>query len=104
MPFVKRDAHGAVIAVSEKAGAGCKEELPKGDAAIAAFLDRVGEASPLETSDQDLIRVLEDLVDLLVAKGLIRFTDLPTDAQQKIMRRQAMRNELGGRLDLIGED
>jgi hypothetical protein len=105
MPFVKRDKHGRVIAVSDQPGAGCDEELPKGDEAIAAFLDRLGsEVSPLETSDHDLIRVLEDLVDLLIAKGLILFTDLPVDAQQKIMHRQQMRHELGSRLDLIEED
>lgn len=105
MPFVKRDEHGRVIAVSQEPGPGCNEEVPKGDQAIAAFLARVGSVeSPLETSDQDLIRVLEDLVDLLVAKGLILFTDLPVDAQQKIMHRQQMRYELGSRLDLLEED
>ena len=105
MPFVKRDEHGSVIAVSQQPGSGCNEELPKGDQAIAAFLDSVGsEESPLATSDQDLIRVLEDLVDLLVTKGLILFTELPLDAQQKIMNRQQMRDELSGRLYLIGDD
>ena len=40
-------------------------------------------------------------MDLLIAKGLILFTELPVDAQQKIMRRQQMRYELGSTLDLI---
>jgi hypothetical protein len=105
MPFVKRDGLGTVIAVSREPGSGCDEEVPEGDHVIAAFLHGVSSGeSPLETSDQDLIRVLEDLVDLLVDKGLILFTELPVDAQQKIMRRQQLRHELGSRLDLIGED
>jgi hypothetical protein len=105
MPFVKRDELGAVIAVSQEPGSGFHEELPKDHPAVAAFFAGVGsEASSLEDSDKDLIRVLEDLVDVLTAKGLIRFTDLPEEAQQKIMRRQQLRVEMGDALNLIGED
>jgi hypothetical protein len=105
MPFVKRDADGILTAVSQEAGSGFTEELPADDPAIATFFAGVGsEASPLDATDQDLIRVLEDVVDLLIAKGVILFTELPVDAQQKIMRRQQMRSEIGSRLNLIGED
>jgi hypothetical protein len=48
--------------------------------------------------------VLEDVVDLLIAKGLVLFTELPADAQQKILRRQAMRSEAGNLQDLISKD
>ena len=105
MPFVKRDVRGAVIAVSQESGDGCAEELPKDDPALAAFFAGItSEASSLDATDQDLIRVLEDVVDLLIAKGLILFTELPVDAQQKIMRRQQMRSAMGSTLDLISED
>lgn len=106
MPFVKRDEQGAVTAVSEESGAGFTEELSKDDPAFAAFLARVGssEASSLEATDQDFIRVLEDVVELLIAKGLILFTELPESAQQKIMRRQQMRSQVGDLQDLISED
>jgi hypothetical protein len=105
MPFVKRDAHGVVIAVSREPGAGYSEELPKDDPALAAFFSGIAsEASSLDATDQDLVRVLEDVVDLLIAKGLILFTELPVDAQQKIMRRQKMRSAIGSTLDLISDD
>lgn len=105
MPFVKRDGQGAVIAVSQHSGVGFGEELPKEHPAIAAFFDRFGgEVSSLEDTDRDLVRVLEDLVDVLIAKGLIRFTDLPGQAQQKILRRQQLRVEIGDSLNLIGDD
>lgn len=105
MPFVKRDAHGVVIAVSQKPGSGFTEELAKNDPAIVEFFTGVGsEASILEATDQDLIRVLEDVVDLLIAKGLLLFTELPVDAQQKIMRRQQMRSRVGNLQDLISDD
>jgi hypothetical protein len=105
MPFVKRDERGAVIAVSQQPGSGFNEELPHTHPAVAAFIAGVGsEAALLEDTDKDLIRVLEDLVDVLTAKGLILFTDLPEEAQQKIMRRQQLRVEMGDALNLIGED
>jgi hypothetical protein len=105
MPFVKRDQHGVVIAVSQESGAGFSEQLSNDDPALAALLKGFGkEASALDATDQDLIRVLEDVVDLLIAKGLILFTELPVDAQQKIMRRQQMRSAMGNTLDLISED
>ena len=105
MPFVKRDKQGTVVAVSQESGPGFTEELSKDDPAIIAFIQGVGgEASTLEASDLDLIRVLEDVVELLIAKGLILFTELPEDAQQKIMRRQQMRTHAGNLKDLISED
>jgi hypothetical protein len=105
MPFVKRDQHNLVIAVSQEPGPGFSEQLAKDDPALAAFYTGItSAASPLHASDQDLIRVLEDVVDLLIAKGLILFTELPVDAQQKIMRRQQLRARMGSILDLIGED
>ena len=105
MPFVKRDARGAVITVSQVPGASCTEELSRDDPALTAFFTGIAsEASSLDATDQDLIRVLEDVVDLLIAKGLILFTELPVDAQQKIMRRQQMRSAMGNTLDLISED
>ncbi len=105
MPYVMRDEQGKVVAVSQAAGEGFMEELPADDGALVAFLrDMGGEASTLQASDLDLIRVLEDVVELLIAKGVILFTELPESAQQKILRRQRLRAEVGDLQNLIGED
>ncbi|MDG1943796.1 MAG: hypothetical protein P8J17_05995 [Halioglobus sp.] len=105
MPFVKRDGVGNVIAISQEPGSGFDEELPNDDPAISAFLiDVGGDSSSLSATDQDLVRVVEDVVELLISKGVILFTELPADAQQKIMRRQKLRSEMGSVLNLIGKD
>ena len=105
MPFVKRDEQGAVIALSQESDDGFTEELSQNDPAVTEFLKDVGgQASTLEASDLDLIRVVEDVVELLIAKGLILFTELPEDAQQKIMRRQQMRSQADGLQNLISKD
>lgn len=105
MPYVKRDATGAVVAVSRDSTVDICEEVSEGSTEIAAFLGDAGVGQDsLDQTDQDFVRVLEDVVQLLIDKGVILFTDLPGSAQEKIMRRQRLRSELGGRLDLIGED
>jgi len=105
MPFVKRDESGTVIAVSQQYGPGFEEELQRNHPEIDAFLKGVTtESQILEATDQDLIRVLEDVVDLLIDKGLILFTELPVDAQHKIIKRQQLRSRIGNSLNLIGED
>jgi hypothetical protein len=44
------------------------------------------------------------VVELLIAKGVILFTELPADAQQKILRRQRLRAQVGDLQNLIGDD
>ena len=60
----------------------------------------------LKASDIELTRVVEDLVDVLVAKRIIAFTDLPEAVRQKLERRARTRSQLpvddGGLF--IGED
>ena len=105
MPFVKRDDTGMIVAVSQLGVAGFEEEVAEDDERLAEFLnDLIAGSSSLDSSDQDFIRVLEDVVELLIDKGIILFTDLPDSAQQKVMQRQRMRSELQDNLNLIGSD
>jgi len=104
MPFVKRDDHGAIQAVSQELAPGFSEELPGTSVELAAFLHQMEITSSIDATDQDFVRVLEDVVELLISKGIILFTDLPESAQEKVMLRQKLRSELGAKLDLIGDD
>lgn len=104
MPYVKRDEHGNVVAVSKSQEAGFGEELPNGAPELAKFMHAMDAASAIDATDQGFIRVLEDVVELLVDNGVILFTDLPESAQKKVMLRQKLRSELSARLDLIGDD
>lgn len=60
-------------------------------------------ASALSESDQALIRVVDDLVNVLVEKNLMHFTDLPDAAQKKLLERQSLRQSLTA-LKLLGDD
>jgi hypothetical protein len=57
----------------------------------------------LAESDQALIRVVEDLVDTLISKGLVQFTDLPEAAQAKLLERRNLRRSVNA-LNLLQDD
>ncbi|MCR9103646.1 MAG: tryptophan synthase subunit beta like protein [Gammaproteobacteria bacterium] len=105
MVYVNRDDSGAITAVSQVADGHCTEPLSADDPQLRQFLLALeAGAGPLEASDQDFVRVLEDLVDLLIDKGVILFTELPDSAQEKIMKRQRLRSQLSSALDLLDND
>lgn len=104
MVYVKRGAGGEVVAVSLTADAEHAEALPPDAPEVAAFAQFLAAGqSPLASTDLRLVRVLEDLIDVLIDKEVIRFTDLPQPAQAKLMERRSLRHSLG-RLDLIGDE
>ena len=61
-------------------------------------------ADALNQSDAALARVLEDLIDVLINRGVVQFTDLPDAAQAKLLERRQTRASMGNRLDLLPED
>ncbi|MDD2669846.1 hypothetical protein [Zoogloea sp.] len=100
MPYVQRDFAGQVVALFSTAGPGHQEELPTGHPDLAS-LTGSGEFTRL---DAELIRVIEDVVDVLIDRGLLRLTDLPAEAQRKLMTRKGARARLRHGLDLLGPD
>lgn len=66
------------------------------DPEVVSFLSNGNEASSpqefLEKSDADVSRIIEDLIELLISKNTILFTDLPEAAQQKLLIRKLARS------------
>jgi len=106
MPFVKRNAQGEIVAASEVADGDCHEPLSEQELLASGFLSRIAGGADIEllSSDLSLVRVVEDLVELLVDKGLILFTELPPAAQRKVLQRQDLRSVRSRSLDLLGDD
>jgi hypothetical protein len=48
--------------------------------------------------------VLEDLIDVLINRGLLQFTDLPEAAQAKLLERRQSRANLSYRLQPLMPD
>lgn len=57
----------------------------------------------LADSDASVARITEDLIDILITRGLIQFTDFPPAAQAKLLERRQTRSVLSHRLRLLDE-
>ncbi len=104
MSYLLRSSDGKVQAVSLVAMEGAGWELvDPSSREYQDFLEgAIAEQSPFRESDIQLARVLEDLVNLLIDRDLIRFTDLPAPAQKRLVERQTLRMK-SKQLNLIDE-
>ena len=107
----RRDAEGRIVALTRQllaeqdAKAGGWEVVQAGEAEVEAFVQGgSGQLNPLRQSDVELSRVLEDLIDVLINRGLIQFTDLPNAAQNKLLQRRQTRAQYARRLELLADD
>lgn len=104
MVYVKRDNAGNIIAASLESGGECEEELEASVAELSQFSQKLaGKTDALVNSDLPMVRVLDDLIDVLVSRGVIRFTDFPDEAQRKLVERRSLREKLDS-LKLFGDD
>jgi len=105
MPYIKRDAQGGITAVSQSVDDGFDELLDENSEELVSFLAQwQTDRGDLDDSDLGFIRVLEDVIDLLISKNVIRFTDLPDAARGKMQKRQRLRECLAPRLDLLFDE
>lgn len=99
MMFVERDSTGQIIAIYRTAHANAHEAIAADHPEVIDFLNHCN--SNFNQSDIALIRVIEDVVDVLISKNLLRLTDLPVAAQEKLLSRKTLRQRLSGSLDLL---
>lgn len=100
--FVKRDESGRIVAASLEVRGDVCEPVEEGAPELLAFGRGDSGEATLTASDLRLVRVLEDIVDLLIERDVIRFTDLPEQAQEKLMERRSLRASMRRGLDLLG--
>jgi|SRR5690554_3831187 len=105
--FVKRNANGDIIAISKIVDGDICEYLPDQAKELDEFMhsSKDHHQKMLIQSDLEMARVLEDVVNLLIERHVIRFTDLPEAAQSKMLSRRHLRNR-NKEIDLLddGED
>ena len=98
MPYITRDNQNIIQSLHNEKQIEGQEFLPNNDPQVMLFY-RKGDAENenqtfLNQTDIELVRVLEDVVDLLTEKHVILFTELPTAAQNKLLQRKSVRQNL----------
>lgn len=96
--YVKRNQQGEIISISKVTNEEFSEQVVDDSPEVLQFFqgDKSAEQLALEQTDQTMARVLEDVVNLLVEQGVIRFTDLPDAAQHKLLTRRELRGKRQG--------
>lgn len=102
--YVRRGEHGQIVSVSRDPDAEHGEPCAKDQAELSAFVhELLPRKAALQESDLLLIRALEDLIDVLIQKQVLRLTDLPESVQAKLASRRKLRASLRS-LHLLGDD
>ncbi|CAD5109809.1 tryptophan synthase subunit beta [Zestomonas carbonaria] len=105
MVYVQRDGQGRLLRVENEPFDGMNDTLAFQSEELKAWLDAKLEVrsrlDQLRQSDLEMVRVLEDVVHILVERGVISFTDLPEAARIKLDERAVARAELEGLADSL---
>ncbi len=111
MPYAIRNEQGDIIALTASANREGDVPVSLRDSDVLEFLtremaghDAQKKFHELLVQDFQQIRIVEDLIDLLTAKGVILFSELPVAAQDKILRKKTRREEFDQTNDILIDD
>ncbi len=109
MLYILRNKNGQIKSFHQEAPSSKAERMePENYQEIIEFLKGTnsmdGLHEILSSSDLGIVRVLEDVIDLLCKNHVITFTDLPDYAQKKLTNRKNIRAEMSGIENLIADD
>lgn len=103
MFHVIRNADGTIQLISRQPQPN-SEMLDEHNSEVQQFFKTDAVVPVFDAADADFVRVIEDLIDTLIANNVIRHTDLPAAAQRKLMLRKGLRDHMKGALNLLGDD
>jgi hypothetical protein len=111
MPYAIRDENGDIVALTLSPNHEGDEPLSLSSPDVLTFLTRYSATDDTQKKFQELlaqdiqqIRIVEDLIDLLTAKGVILFSELPVAAQKKILQKKIRREEMSQSNDILVDD
>jgi hypothetical protein len=101
MPYVQRNQAGTIVSLTVLPVSDADQFLQPDDPEVVKFLSHpmIGDnpqdnaSMELFAADLKMIRVVEDLIDLLTSKGVIMFSELPADAQEKLLSKKNVRQQ-----------
>ncbi|MCF6253160.1 MAG: hypothetical protein L3J38_00220 [Thiomicrorhabdus sp.] len=96
MIYVERNTEGQIINVELTSNVH-RKEISVDDPELIEFIKNSPNCEELTNTilhrlDLDMVRVIEDLFDIMIERDLIRFTDLPLPVQEKLMFKRKIRN------------
>lgn len=103
MLYIKRNTQGEIMMLSKEPTPECDDTIEAHSSEVYKFLaQETGQSTQMIVSDLAFVRVVEDMLEVLLAKGVLSFTDLPPAAQSKVMERKSLRAK--NDVNLISDD
>ena len=98
MPYVRRNLSGLIDSLHRQPQSG-DEFLSDDHPEVQAFVGNAGGPPhagnhEFDRLDADFVRVLEDVIDTLIVKNVLNITDLPEQAQAKLLARKSFRERV----------
>lgn len=108
MAYINRNINGEISEIFETQQYAAQEYISLDNVELIDFIKQAASKHDVKTvlssSDVALIRVLEDLINTLIDKNVIQFTDLPLVAQGKLANREKIRGHLTSLDNLMADD
>jgi hypothetical protein len=98
MPYARRNVLGQIESLHAQPTADAPERVSANSDEVRRFLGLAPEGDSYESLDRDFVRVLEDLIDVLMTKGVVAAGELPVAAQAKLLARKEHRESRQNRL------
>lgn len=93
MLYVARDDTGKISELHPMPLGNAQEALPADNPEVLQFIHERWRQHELSDLDRDFVRAIEDTIELLIAKDIILFTELPAKVQEKLLRRKEVRGQ-----------
>jgi len=108
MPYVTRDEKGVIVAIHQDQGDENRQWEEASHPEVIAFINNIDKPHKVKRaltgSDNEMARVIEDLVDLLMEKQIFVYTELPEAVQAKLNVRKQLRQDMSSLENLIDND
>ena len=108
MPYVTRNSDGIIQGIYDSPPESNSQWMEMQSPEVMEFLQRaeiVDKAKQeLSSTDYEMVRVIDDLIDLLIAKQIFIFTELPQVVQKKLGTRKKLRKDMEVLGNLIDDD
>jgi hypothetical protein len=104
IPYLRRDSEGRIASLHRKAQTPAPEFLPAPHSEVRAFIGLGAATDDSSGLDAEIVRVLEDLIDTLIARNVIAVTDLPEQAPAKPFAHKSYRERAGRNAPRLFDD
>jgi hypothetical protein len=108
MPYITRNNKGEIVELHNSPENGGGNWIEAQDPEVLDFIKRseiTEQARQVLTStDNEMVRVVEDLIDMLMERQIFIFTELPEAVQAKLNARKQLRKDMNSLENLINDD